>query len=306
METRQLGQDGPQVSVLGFGAWPIGGAMGTVDRQTAIHTIHAAIDHGITLIDTAQSYLESESILGEALKDRRDEVFLATKVSGRYGQADIKQAMANSLQQLNVDHVDLYQIHSWKSQYPIEETMAAMDALRISGKTRYLGVSNFDADQMQQALSLAPIQSSQPQYNMFDRWIEQEDIPFCRDNGIGILAHSPLAKGLLAGKYTLEHRFPFSDERSSMRAFTGDTFRQYLAVVDQLKVIAADKGLTMVQLAIAWILHEPAVTSVLIGAKNVRQIEEAAGAVGVRFSEGEIDSIESILAQRPEGKTYNM
>ena len=306
METRQLGKDGPQVSVLGFGAWPIGGAMGTVDRQTAVRTIHAAIDHGITLIDTAQSYRASESILGEALKGRRDDVFLATKVSGKYGRDDIDHAMANSLQQLDVDYVDLYQVHSWKVQYPIEETMAAMDALRTSGRTRYIGVSNFDASQMQLALSLAPVQSSQPQYNMFDRWIENEDIPFCRDNGIGILAHSPLAKGLLAGRYTLEHRFPWTDERSSMRAFNGETFRQYLALVDQLKVIAADKGLTMVQLAIAWILHEPTVSSVLIGAKNVHQIEEAVGAVGVRFSEGELDSIESILAQRPAGRTYDM
>ena len=300
MQNRQLGKDGPQVPVLGLGAWPLGGGMGFVDEGIAISTIHAAIDNGITLIDTAQAYLSSEASIGKALKGGyRDRCFLATKVSGDYSREGIRSAIENSLRALDVDYVDLYQIHSWAARYPIQESMQTMARLQREGKTRHIGVSNLNAHQMREALKTARFQSSQPGYNMFDREIEAEDIPFCEQEGIGILAHSPLAKGLLAGKYTPDHKFPADDERSGFARFQGETFASYLAVADQLKEVAHDKGLSLVQLAIAWLLRLPAVTCVLVGAKTPAQVEEQLGGVGVSFADDELARIDEILATAP-------
>lgn len=201
MEHRQLGKDGPRIPVLGLGAWPIGGGMGQVEEAEAIATIHAAIEHGISLIDTAEAYRTSEATLGKALKNGyRERCFLATKVSHDYSRQGIRRAMENSLRALQVDYVDLYQIHHWSDRYPLEEMMETMARLQEEGKTRYIGVSNFTAGQMEQALQIARFQANQPPYNMIDRQIEAEDIPFCQEGGIGIIAHSVLAKGLLAGK----------------------------------------------------------------------------------------------------------
>ena len=180
MEKRQLGKDGDHVSVIGFGAWPIGGAMGAVDEEAAIATVHAVLDHGITLIDTAQSYRTSEAIIGKALKDgRRAQVFLATKVSHDYSPGAIRRAMENSLRALQTDHVDLYQIHGWSPQYPVDESMEMMEKLRQEGKTRYIGVSNFNVEQMKLAAQTAPFHSLQPRYNLLDREIEAEILPHC-------------------------------------------------------------------------------------------------------------------------------
>ena len=302
MKYRQLGKDGPQVSVLGLGTWPLGGGMGQVDEPTAIATIHTALDNGITLIDTAQAYHTSEATIGKALKGGyRERCFLATKVSGDYSRQGIRAAMENSLRALDVDYVDLYQIHWWDSQYPIEESMDTMARLQEEGKARYIGVSNFSAKQMQQALQIARFHSNQPGYNMFDRQIEAEDIPFCEQEGIGIVAHSPLAKGLLTGKYTPGHRFAADDERSGFPRFQGETFARYLAVADQLKEVAHAKGLSLIQLAISWLLRLPAITCVLVGAKNPAQVEDHLGAVGVAFSDDELARIEEILADAPDG-----
>lgn len=301
MQQRQLGKDGPLVSVLGLGAWPLGGGMGLVDEATAISTIHAAIDNGITLIDTAQAYRTSEVTLGKALQNGyRERCFLATKVSGDYSPAGIRSAIENSLRDLAVDYVDLYQIHSWKAEYPVEASMATMARLQEEGKIRYIGVSNYNAAQMAQALQSAPVQANQPRYNLFDRGIETEDIPFCARNGIGILAHSPLAKGLLTGKYRANHQFPADDERAKMPRFQGETFARYLAVTDRLQAeVARPKGLTMVQLAIAWQLRLPEITCVLVGAKNVQQVQEHLAAAAVDFSADELARIDQILVDAP-------
>lgn len=301
MEYRQLGVHGPQIPAIGLGTWPLGGGMGQIDEGTAIATIHAAIDNGITLIDTAQAYRTSEATIGKALRGGyRERCFLATKVSGRYSREAILSAMENSLLALDVEHVDLYQIHNWNPRYPIEESMETMARLREEGKTRYIGVSNFNAEQMGQSLDIARFHSNQPRYTMFDRGIEAEDIPFCAREGIGILVHSPLAKGLLTGKYTPGHTFPPDDERSGFARFQGDTFVRYLTVADRLKEVARDKGLSLIQFAIAWLLRLPAVTCVLVGAKNPSQVEEHLGAVGVTFSDDELARIEDILKDTPE------
>jgi len=302
MQHRQLGTDGPEVPVIGLGAWPIGGGMGDLDEQESIATVRTAIDNGITLLDTAQAYRTSESTLGRALKDGyRERCFLATKVSRSYKPKAIEEAIENSLRSLNTDYVDLYQIHGWSKQDPIEDSMATMAKLQEQGKTRFIGISNFNAQQMQAAYKIAPFHSSQPRYNMFDRNIETEDLAYCKKTGIGILAHSPLAKGLLTGKYTPNHTFLEDDERSTFPRFKGDLFAQYLAVTGQLKTVATAKGCTMVQLAIAWILRRSEVTCVLVGAKNPDQVKDHLAAADITFSDDELQQIDAILKDTPKG-----
>ena len=301
MRHRPLGSGGPPVPVIGFGAWPIGGGMGRMEESEAIRTVRGAIDAGVTLIDTAQACGPSESVLGKALRDGyRERCFLATKVSGDYSPAAVRAAMENSLRALGVDHVDLYQVHSWRGERdPIEETMAAMARLQEEGKTRHLGVSNFNAAQMQAARAAAPFVSSQPRYNMLDREIEAADLPWCEANGVGNLAHSPLAKGLLTGRYAPGHVFPDDDERTRSPRFQGELFGRYCAVAGRLGEVAADKGLTLVQMAIAWCLRQPAVSCVLVGAKSPEQVREHLGAAEVSFDSGELDRIDAILRDSP-------
>ena len=302
MQKRQLGKDGPDVSCIGFGAWPIGGGMGQVSEKAAIEIVRTAIDHGITLVDTAQAYRTSEEIIGKALKEGyRNRCFLATKVSGNYSQSGIITAMENSLKMLDVDYVDLYQIHGWNPEYPIEESMETMQLLQKQGKTRFIGVSNFNANQMSRALQTAKLESNQPRYNMFDREIELEDINFCEQSGIGILAHSPLAKGLLTGKYNPGFQFSADDERSNYHRFQGELFTQYLAIAEDLKQIADQKGVNLVQLSVAWTLRLPAISCVLVGAKTPDQVREHAVAASTILSNDELEMINKILASTPKG-----
>jgi aryl-alcohol dehydrogenase-like predicted oxidoreductase len=174
--------------------------------------------------------------------------------------------------------------------------MAAMEELRQAGKTRWTGVSNFNVDQMEQARAVAPFISLQPRYNMLDREIEAEIAPYCEREGIGILVHSPLAKGLLTGRYRPGHVFPPDDERSHFPRFQGEQFARITAAVDRLRSeIAAPRGITMVQLAIAWTLRLPAVSVCLVGAKSPAQVEEHLGAAGWQFTKDELQRIEQIL-----------
>jgi aryl-alcohol dehydrogenase-like predicted oxidoreductase len=273
--------------------------MGEVDEATAIRAVHAALDRGITLIDTAQGYRSSESILGKALQGGyRDRCFLATKVSGDYEPQAITAAMENSLRAMRVDHVDLYQIHFWHTEEPMAAAMETMSRLQEEGKTRFIGVSNFSVGQMREAMDTAPIQTNQLQYNLFDREIEAGEIAFCEQNGIGILAHSVLAKGLLGGKYKPDHLFEASDERSGFPRFQGASLARYLGTAENLKEVAGDKGLTLVQLAIAWVLQSPAVCCALMGPKTPEQVEEQLGALDVTFTENELSRIDACI--RPD------
>ena len=302
MEFRQLGKDGPEVSVIGLGAWPFGGAMGHVEEQAAINTTRAAIDAGVTLVDTAQSYLASQTFLGKALQDGyRERCFLCTKVSNDFSPKAIFAAIEESLRMLRVDCVDLYQIHSWNPAYPIEESMEAMALLQKQGKTRYIGVSNFSAEQMAQAGQTARFSSNQPRYNLLDRRIEAEDLPYCEEHGIGNLIHSPLGQGLLTGRYRPGHQFADSDRRAKSSSFQGEVFERVVAATDLLGEVAANRGLTLIQLAISWLLRQKAVSCVLIGAKSPRQFQEHLGAVGVEFTQEELTRIETILQDAPAG-----
>ncbi len=299
MKKRQLGKNGDEVAVVGLGSWPIGGGMGNVDQLQAIATIHAAIDVGVTLIDTAQSYRTSEITIGKALAGgKRAKVFLASKASTDYSRRGIRASIEDTLKALDTDHLDLYQIHSWNPQYTIEESMGEMARIVEEGKTRFIGVSNFSVEQMRRAWAAAPFASTQPAYNIFERDIEQDVIRYCSHQGIGILAHSVLAKGLLTGKYRPDHLFPSDDERSHMSRFQGRQFAEYLKRADALSVVANEIGCTLVQLAIAWAVRIPHVACALVGAKSPAQVAEQAAAAEIVLDHEVIARIEDIASGR--------
>jgi aryl-alcohol dehydrogenase-like predicted oxidoreductase len=273
--------------------------MGDVPEQDAARTLHHALDRGVTLIDTAEAYRTSEEVIGRALEawpGPRDQVFIATKVRGVDLSRDhILEAAEQSLRHLRIERIDLLQAHSWDSRHPIDETMRAFDDLVQAGKVRYIGVSNFDVPQMEAAWAVRPFHSLQPRYNLLDRQIEAAILPYCLERGIGVLAHSPLAKGLLTGKYRPDHSFPEDDERSRMPRFQGEEFRRVLATADRLQAWAQARGHTLVELAIAWVLAHPAVTVCLCGAKSPEQVDEHVRAAAWKLSAGERQEIEQIF-----------
>ena len=294
METRPLGKNGPQVSIICFGAYRIGGDMGAVPESQAIATVQAAVDAGTTFLDTAESYGTSESLVGKALRGRRQDVFLATKLSGDHTPEHMATAIESSLRALGIDYVDLYQLHSPRSEPPIEETMGHLVRLRDAGKIRYIGVSNFSAEQTREALEFGPIHSSQPQYNMVHREAAESVLPFCGESGIGVIPHSVLATGLLTGRYRPGHEFPEGDNRRGRSGFYGDSFQATFEITERLKAWAMDHGRDLVQLAIAWTLAHPSVTSSIVGAKSPEQARHNARAADWRLTEAELQEIDAI------------
>ena len=215
MKTRQLGKDGPFVPIICLGAWPLSGGMGACPEDQAIRTVHASLDAGITFIDTAEAYFTSETVLGKALRGHRHEVFLATKLSGEHSSQHIAEAIENSLRELNTDYVDLYQIHSPRPQYPIADTMADLLKLKDDGKIRYIGVSNFSAQQHVDAAQCGPLHSSQPQYHMLYRKAEEEVLPTCLEIGIGVIVALAPRPGSAYRK--IPARSPIPRERQTKR-----------------------------------------------------------------------------------------
>lgn len=296
MDKRELGRNGPQVSVIAFGAWPIGGGLGNVPEEQGIAAVRAALDVGMTFIDTAEGYQTSESVVGEAIKGRRDEVFLATKVSGNdHSAVHIASAIEASLRALGTDYIDLYQLHSPAPQWPIDETMENLVRLRDSGKICYIGVSNFSPEQTEEAMRYSTIHSSQPRYNLMWRNLEDDVLPFCLDNGIGVIPHSVLSKGILAGKHKPGHRFADDDERRLFNFFRDDLFEQAYAVAQRLDGWARDHGRDIVQLAVAWVLANPAVSSALVGAKSAAQVYHNARAADWKLTQSDLDEIEALM-----------
>jgi aryl-alcohol dehydrogenase-like predicted oxidoreductase len=305
MQFRRLGNGPLEVSELSFGTWLT--VAGGVAREQAIRCIHAALDHGITLFDTANQYGagEAERVLGAALKAYpRDRYLIATKLFFPVGDepdqglsaAQIEKQLNRSLQRLGVDVIDLYQCHRFDKQTPLEETLGALDRAVQSGKVRAIGFSEWPAEQIDaaaalvQAGGLTAFCSSQPQYSVLWRKPEQKVFPACARHGIGNLAFSPLAHGALSGKY-LPGQPPPPDSRAAspeMNQFMETAGRHYrsvhlLAAVAQLKPIAADLGLTMAQMALAWVLRRPEIASAIIGASRPEQIADNVKAVGVKL-----------------------
>ena len=276
-----------------LGAWPLGGGMGELPDQQVIDTVHAAIDCGVTFIDTAEGYRTSESVLGKALAGRRDQVVLATKLSGDHSLEHMNEAIENSLRALGTYYIDLYQLHGPKPEYPIEATMEGLLRLKEQGKIRYIGVSNFSAEQHAEALQYGHIDSSQPMYSMLVR-TQEAVLSFCAENGIGVIVHSPLAKGLLTGKYAPDHIFPDGDERSWMAGFQGERFTAALRVADELKAWAESQGHSLYELAIAWVLANSAVTSCITGAKTPEQVRQNAAAADWVLTRENLQEVERI------------
>jgi voltage-dependent potassium channel beta subunit len=312
MRYRKLGRTGLKVSEISLGSWLTYG--GYVERQNAVRSIEIAYDLGINFFDTANVYERgaAEMLVGEVLRNYpRDSYVLATKVFWPMGDGPndrglsrkhvMEQAHA-SLKRLGVDYVDIYYCHRFDPETPVEETMRAFDDLVRQGKVLYIGVSEWTAANMAEALAVADrylldrIVVNQPIYNMFNRYIEKEVIPFCERQGIGQVVFSPLAQGLLTGKYKSATEYP-PDSRA---AKIGGNFRkniteERIAKVEQLKAVAADVGITVAQLALAWTLRQPIVASALIGASRPEQVEENAKASGIELSQDVLDRIEEIL-----------
>jgi aryl-alcohol dehydrogenase-like predicted oxidoreductase len=297
MNTAALGTNGPQVPRIIFGAWPIGGGLGTVERRTAIATVRHALEVGIDAIDTAEYYRDSESILGEALAGHpREKVFLATKVSSEpFTRARIQEALENSLRALRTDYVDLYQLHRYPSGVPLKESLDALVEAVAAGKVRYIGTSAFSAAQLAECAGYS-IQSEQPRLNLLYPEALVDPIPYCARHGIGVIVHSPLGKGLLTGRYRPSHQFASDDERSGFERFQGETFARHIAKADRVAEIAREKGVSLLQLAIAWTLAQPGVTAAIVGAKSPEQIDEQLGAPSVQLTADDLLRIEAIAS----------
>lgn len=298
MRTRRLGREGPEVPVICFGTWPLGGAFGAVEYDQAVATVRAALDAGLTFLDTAESYFDSQAKIGEAIRGRREEVFLATKFSGAdHSAVHIASALAESLRLLGTDYIDLYQIHSPQPQWPIEDTLAELVKHRDAGRIRYIGISNFSGPQMREAALHGPIQSSQPRYSLLFRDAENDVLPTCSELGIGAIVYSVMAKGMLAGKYKPGHEFPPDDERHYWPHFRGELFERIYTVTEKLKSWAHDHGRDIVQLAIAWPLANPTVTSSIVGGRTVEQVLHDAQAADWVLTDRDLQEIDDIHLQ---------
>ena len=317
MQFRKLGNGSLEVSELSFGTWLT--VAGGIGREQAIRCVHAAVDCGITFFDTANQYGagEAERVLGEALRSYpRDRYQIATKLYFPVGDepdhglsaAQIEKQLNRSLTRLGVEHIDLYQCHRFDKETPLEETMTALDAAVRTGKVRAIGFSEWTAEQIDAAAEIAsanglvPFSASQPQYSMLWRKPEATVFAACARHGIGNLAFSPLAHGVLTGKYEPGAPPPEGSRAASeqMNIFMETAGRHYrsdylLEAVARLKPIAADLGLTMVQMALAWVLRRPEVSSAIIGASRPEQVEANVRAVGVKLTEEALAQIDEAI-----------
>jgi myo-inositol catabolism protein IolS len=298
LELRRLGRSDMWISSISLGCWVMGKEWwGDADDSESIAAIHAAIDQGINFIDTAPAYGagHSEEVLGKALEGKRDKVYIATKVGwGDLDPQKLPGALEASLKRLRTDYVDLYQIHWPHETIPISDSMAVIKKLQDQGKVRYIGVSNFNVPQMQEALSVARIESLQPPYNLFWRHIEKDILPFCIENEIGVIAYSPLAQGLLTGKFTKDTKFPENDIRSHALLFQGDIFLTALEAVEEMKPIAQKYGKTLGQVALNWLLCQPGITSAIVGARRPSQVEENVGGQGWKLEDEDLKTLDQL------------
>ena len=311
MEYRTLGDSDLRVSEICLGTWTTFG--GSLDEDAATALVDAALEQGVNFFDTANIYSEgrSEEVLGRALARRPRESFVvATKVWGEtpdgrgLSREQVLKQIDASLGRLQLDHVDLYQCHAWDDDVPVEETLGALTEVVGAGKARFVGVSNWSGDQIRGAVGLAredgfvKIVSSQPEYSLLQREPEEDVIPASRENGVSQIVWSPLAQGVLSGKYRPGESYA-EDTRAAAR---GDGFmRRFLADdvlerVQRLGPIADGLGVTTAQLALAWILHEPNVASAIVGASRPEQLRDNAAASGVDLDDGTMRAIDAVFA----------
>jgi myo-inositol catabolism protein IolS len=302
MEKRRLGTSDVQITPILMGTWQAGKRQWVgIEDADSIKAIRAAFEAGITTIDTAEVYGQghSEQIVAQALSDVRSQVEYATKVFAnhlKYNQ--VIEACENSLKNLKTDYIDLYQIHwpagSFNSEIvPIEETMGALNELKSQGKIRAIGVSNFSGKQLEEASKYGPIDSLQPPYSLFWRYVETDAMPYCIEKQISIIAYSPLAQGLLTGKFAPSHTFDPDDNRAKNKLFQGENFEHAHQALDKLRPIAESHNCTLAQLAIAWLISQPR-SNAIVGARNAEQVIANAQAASVQLSAEELEHIDSI------------
>jgi myo-inositol catabolism protein IolS len=311
MEYRRLGQSELRLSVVGLGCWLIGNSGWVrMDDRESVGIVRRALELGVNWLDTSEVYGDghSERIIGKALEGlQRQDVIIATKVDPRHVTKEkLSRALDGSLERLGTDYVDLYQIHWPSSEYryhstvvdtPRSETMEALLAEQRSGRIRYIGVCNFDARQMADVLPHGRFESLQPPYNLYWRHIEHDDVPFCLAHGIGILAYSPLAQGLLAGRFTRETRPAPSDSRFQNKLFFSPTYDIALDGLETVREVAKRCGKSLSQTALRWVLQRPGVTAAIAGARILGQVEENIGACGWQLAEGDRRLLDQVGAR---------
>lgn len=307
---RQLGRTGARISPVCLGAMNFGWK---TEETDAISIVHRFLDAGLNFIDTANVYSQgvSETIVGKAIQDRRDQVFLATKVHGRMGDGPndqgnsrihILREVDNSLRRLQTDYIDLYWIHRPDANTPIDETLRVLDDLVRSGKVRYIGCSTFPAWEiaeslwMSDKLGLERFIAEQPPYNLFDRSLEEEVLPLCRKYGLGVMPWGPLAEGWLTGVYRKDKSFPTGTRIAGKNLSSdADYIAKRLDVIEALISVAEEKGCSLSQLALAWLIAQPDVTSPIIGPRTMAQLEDNLGALNVELNVNDIARIDEIV-----------
>ncbi len=318
MEQRPFGTTGLEVGAVGFGCWEIGGGYGDIEATEFPSAIGRALDLGINCFDTAEGYGlgASERALGEALGRRRDEAVIVTKFGTNYkGMPNMRDSsrerviasIDKSLKALGTDYVDVYLVHWPDRETPFEETMQALDDIVREGKVRFVGLSNFKLDEIKQCMALHRIDVVQYGWNMFDRRMQREILPYCEENGVGFMAYGSLAFGLLTGTFTEDHDFGSADWRSrqgNMGAikmfaalFGPEKFKDNVRAVEELKGIAAAYDKSLPQLALRWAISHPAVSTALVGCRSVAEVEDNAGAVGWSISPAHLAEIDAIFAR---------
>ncbi len=314
---RRLGTTDIEVTPVAMGCWPIAGMTSLdVNDTDSLKTLRAAVDAGINFFDTAYCYGahgESERLIAQALGADRQRIVLATKGGAHWNDQGervldghpqtLQRELDESLQRLNTSHVDLLYLHAPDPNVPIAESAGMLRRLLDAGKTRSVGVSNCNLEQIQAFAAECPLTAVQPHYNMLQREIEQDILPWCRQHNVSTVIYWPLMKGLLAGKLSRDHVFAPGDGRAKYPMFQGDEWIKNQDFVDQLRAIATDIGKTVAQLVVAWTIHQPGISVALCGAKRVYQIEETAGAMGWTLEAETLQRIDQALEQR--GKPHS-
>ena len=310
MKKQRLGSKGPEISVVGFGAWEAGGGIwGDVPDDQTIEAMRTAVDAGIIWIDTAEVYGSgrSEELVGQALKDLDALVFtkVAPEEAGTgFRPEQVKDAARKSLDRLQRDVIDLYQLHWPDSSVPVEDTWGAMTELVDEGLVRYIGVSNFDRELIERCEKIRHVDSLQPHFSMLHQEGRHRFFPFCKENGTGIIAYGPLAGSLLTGAITMETEFADDDWRSGKTAGTAGYFQEFFAPgvkernlekVEHLKKVAERLGVSMPQLALAWVFHQKGVTGAIAGSRSPKHVRDNAGAGTIELSAADLEEVDKIL-----------
>lgn len=323
MTTMRLGKSELEPTRVVLGAWAFGGWMwGGQKEEDSIEAVEASLAAGIRAIDTAPVYGfgRSEETVGKAIRGRRDEVLIFSKCGLRWDRDDgelrfvshgpdgsqqpvyynlkpdsIREECEASLTRLGIDCIDLYQVHWPDPRHPLDDAFGEMVKLRDEGKVRYLGACNLSVEQLETARDAGFIVSCQPQYNLLDRSIESGILPWCRENEVGVIPYSPMGRGLLTGKISATHEYPPSDHRSKLPDFQPGRREAILAALAEIEPICLERGMTLGNLAVAWVLSQPGVTAALVGARNARQARENAAALEVCLDEREEHAIRRVF-----------